>query len=61
MFFTIFNKIAKTLANIDRPLNLDYEVLMTYRKGETAKQVLKEIYAQACELEEMINKYKDNK
>ena len=32
--------------------------MMVYRKNETPKEVLKEVYAQACELEKMINKLK---
>ena len=53
--------VAKQLAQVETSINLDYEILMTYSKDETAKEVLEETYAQACELEEMINKFKDNK
>ncbi len=53
-----WENIAKQLAAIKQPINLDYEMLMIYRKGETAKDVLKEVYQQACELEKMIEKYK---
>ena len=49
---------AKQLAQVEGPINLDYELLMCYHKGETAKEVLKEAYAQACELEAMINKHR---
>lgn len=50
--------IAKKLAKVPNELNLDYEVMMSYRKEETPQEVLKEVYRQACELEELINKYK---
>jgi len=54
-----WKEIAEQLAQAEAPINLDYEILMVYRKGETAKEVLKETYAQACELEAMIEGYKD--
>ena len=50
--------VAKKIADLNRPINLDYEVLMCYRKDETPKQVLEEVYEQACELELLIEKYK---
>lgn len=53
-----WNEVAKLLSKIKQPLNLDYEVLMVYRKSETPEDVLKEVYTQACELETMINKHK---
>lgn len=53
-----WNNIAKKLAKVDYALNLDYEVLMIYRKEETAEEVLKEVYSQACELEKLIEQYK---
>lgn len=53
-----WGKVAKRLSDINHPLNLDYEVMMVYRKGETQEDVLKEVYNQACELEELINKHK---
>ena len=53
-----WQEIAKKLAMINRPINLDYEVLMCYRKNETPQQVLTEVYKQACKLENMIEKYK---
>ena len=53
-----WNEIAKRLAKVDYPLNLDYEVMMIYRKDETAEEVLNEVYKQACELEKLIEQYK---
>ena len=53
-----WKEVAKVLSTIKRPLNLDYEVLMKYKKDETAKDVLEEIYKQACELETMIDQCK---
>ena len=53
-----WNNIAKILAEINYPLNLDYEVMMAYRKDEIPNKVLKEVFSQACELENLINKYK---
>lgn len=53
-----WEEIAKKLAAIKRPLNLDYEVLMCYRKNETAQDVLKQVYKQATKLEKLIDKYK---
>lgn len=56
-----WSKIAERLAAIDRPLNLDYEVNMAYRKKETPQQVLKIVYKQAKDLEKMIEEYKCTK
>lgn len=53
-----WDEIAKKLAEIDYPISLDYEMLMVYRKNETAEEVLKETYKQACELENKIMTYK---
>ena len=53
-----WEEVAKKLSKIEHELSLDYEVLMCYRKNETAEEVLKEVYSQACELESLINKYK---
>ena len=53
-----WNDIALKLSKIKQPINLDYEVLMCYRKNETPQEVLKEVYKQACELEQMINEYR---
>ncbi len=50
--------IAKKLAKIKYPLNLDYEVMMVYRKNETSQETLKQVFSQACELEKMIMKHK---
>lgn len=56
-----WEEVAKILSTVKQPLNLDYEVLMKYKKDETANDVLNEIYKQACELEAMIIKYKKQK
>lgn len=56
-----WEEIAKKLAKVPNELNLDYEVMMTYRQNETPKDVLKEVYNQACELETLINKCKKQK
>ena len=53
-----WEKIAEKLSKVDHPLILDYEALMVYRKNETAEETLKEVYAQACELEGLISKFK---
>ena len=53
-----WQQVAQKLAKINRPLNLDFEVLMCYRKKETPQQVLAEVYKQACKLEKLIEKYK---
>ncbi len=53
-----WNEIAKKLALLDRDINLDYEILMCYRKNETPIEVLEETYKQACKLEKLILKYK---
>jgi len=50
--------IAKKIAKIKYPINLDYEVMMGYRQDETPQEVLSEVYKQACELEKMIEEYK---
>lgn len=55
-----WKSVAGKLTKIDYPLNLDYEVLMCYRKNETAQEVLNEVYRQACELESDIQKFKEN-
>lgn len=53
-----WDEIASKLAKIKQPLNLDYEVMMCYRKNETPQEVLKEVYKQACKLEKLIEGYK---
>ncbi len=50
---------AKRLAKLNPNINLDYEILMHTRHCESASDVLKEVYEQACELEKMIEKYKN--
>ncbi len=49
-------EVAKRLAKIKQPLNLDYEVLMCYRKDEKPNEVLEEVYKQSLELESLIEK-----
>ena len=41
-------------------VDLDYEVLMCYRKNETPQQVLEEVFNQACELERAIKIFSKN-
>lgn len=53
-----WEEIAKKLSNVGNDLNLDYEVMMAYRKNETPKEVLNEVFSQACELEKLIEKQK---
>jgi len=53
-----WEQVAKKIAQLNRPINLDYEVLMCYNKNEKAEQVINEVFKQACELENMINNYK---
>jgi len=55
-----WQELAKKLANIPHEINLDYEVMMGYRRGETSQEVLAEVYKQACELEKLINKLKND-
>ncbi len=58
-----WNRIARVLASLKNcdDIVLNYELIMRYRtKKDTAQSVLKECFAQACELEEMIKKYKQN-
>ena len=55
-----WENLANKFSEVDFPLSLDYEIMMSYRKNETAEEVLKEVYSQACELEKLINKYKRN-
>lgn len=53
-----WEEVARKLSKVENQLNLDYEVMMVYRKDETAEEVLKQVYDQACKLEIMINKCK---
>lgn len=53
-----WEQIAFKLSKIKQPINLDYEVMMCYRKNETAQEVLREVYKQACKLEKLIEGYK---
>ena len=55
-----WDKIAQKLAKANE-VNLDYELLMNYRQNETMKEVLRETFKEAQELEEMIKKYKNYK
>ena len=54
-----WNSFAKKLATLDRPINLDYEVLMLKRENETEEDVARECIEQAKQLESLINKYKE--
>ena len=53
-----WDKFAQRLAKINPNINLDYEILMHTRHGEKPKEVLQQVYEQACELEKLIEKYK---
>jgi len=53
-----WNKIAEKLSKVNNEINIDYEVMMVYRKNETSKEVLFEVNKQADELIDMIEKYK---
>ena len=55
-----WKKFAKWLAKHNPNINLDYEILMNTKHGETPENVLTETYQEACELEEMIKRYKNN-
>ena len=54
-----WEKFAKRIAKINPNINLDYEILMHTRHCEKAEEVLSEVYKEACELEAMIEKYKE--
>ena len=54
-----WENFAKRLAKLNPNINLDYEILMRTKHCETAEDVLKETYTEACELEKMIEKYKN--
>ena len=56
-----WDNLAKQLAQINFNGNLDYETLMVTRGNETALEVATEVYNQACEFEQLIKKYKNNK
>lgn len=51
-----WERFAKKLKEINYKGNLDYEILMNVKNGETAKDVVKETYKQAQELYDLINK-----
>jgi len=51
--------MARKLAKINPSINLDYEVMMIYHKNETAEETLKKVYEQACELDRMIERYRE--
>ncbi len=56
-----WKEIAKKLAKAPRDIVLDYEILMRVHNNEKQEEVLKIVYKQACELENMIEKYKQTK
>lgn len=55
---TNWDELAKRLAKVPNIKSLDYEMLFYTKVPETAEEVLKETYAQACELERKINEYR---
>jgi len=52
-----WDEIAKKLAKCN-DVNLDYELLMCVKGGKNSKEALDECYKQACELENLILKYR---
>lgn len=54
-----WENFAKRIAKLNPNINLDYEILMHTRHCERADNVLEEVYNEACELEKMIEKYKE--
>ncbi len=53
-----WDKLAQQLAEINFNGSLDYETLMVVKGNETIQEVAKEVYEQACELDNLIRKYK---
>lgn len=53
-----WDNLAQKLANIGYDGSLDYEMIMYYKRDETAFDVAQEVFKQACELEKMIKKHK---
>jgi sugar phosphate isomerase/epimerase len=53
--------LAKKLAQVTEEISLDYELLLNKRGNESKEDVLEETFNQACQLEEMIKKYKVKK
>ena len=53
-----WENFAKRLSKLNPDINLDYEILMHTRHCEYYEEVLSEVYTQACELEQMIEKYR---
>lgn len=52
-----WEELAKKLAKCNE-VNIDYELLLNVKKNETELETLDICYKQACELENLINKYK---
>lgn len=53
-----WDSLAKKLAKLNYNGNLDYEVMLTPKRNETALSVARQVYKQAVELEKLIEKYK---
>ena len=54
-----WDKVAKNLAKINYQGNLDYEIFMFVNNNENAMDTAKLVYQQACELEQLIEQYKN--
>ncbi len=54
-----WDKIAKTLASIDRDISLDYEMIMYSKHGVGMEECVTETFQQALELEAKILQYKN--
>ena len=57
-----WDKLAQKLAKLDLSnISLDYELLFYEGEKPEPRECLKEVYEQACTLENLINKYKNTK
>lgn len=54
-----WDKIAQGLAKVPNEFSLDYELLFHAKCDESPEEIYAEAYSQACELERMIEKYKN--
>lgn len=56
-----WDRFAKTLAKLNRDINLDYEILIRSGETESEQEILNIVYSQAKELEEKIKYYKSRR
>lgn len=54
-----WDKVAKNLAKVNNDISLDYELLFKEKPAETPEEIIKIAFEQACELERLIEKYKN--